>query len=59
MHHYHIEFPFGGLLQKLPKDRTPGDGLNKGRATFFAVDLDWFPASILAQLIEQALLGIE
>jgi hypothetical protein len=54
-----IEESFGGIVKKLAEGWTFRNSFDVSGLTFFPVDFDSFPASILAELLEKVFLGIE
>jgi len=54
-----IEESFGGIVKKLAEGWAFRNSFDVSGLTFFPVDFDSFPASILAELLEKVFLGIE
>jgi len=47
------------LIKELPKDWAAGNGIDMGGFPFFTVNMEWLPAPVLAEFIEEPLLGIQ
>jgi len=54
-----VELAPSGVLQQLPEYGAPGNGFHVGRPPFLAIDPDDLPASVLAEFMEEAPLGIQ
>jgi hypothetical protein len=54
-----IKFMMGNIIKEFTEDRAAGNGIDVGRLTFFAVNMKWLPAPVLAEFIEEPLLGIQ
>src|SRR5208283_5297999 len=54
-----IKFMAGDVIKQFPKDWPAGDGIDVGRLPFFAVNMEWLPAPVFAEFIEEPLLGIQ
>jgi hypothetical protein len=54
-----IKLMASDVIEQSPKDWAAGDGVDVGRLPFFTVNMEWLPAPVLAEFIEEPLLGIQ
>jgi hypothetical protein len=54
-----IKLVTGNVIEQLPEDRTAGNGIDMCRFSFFTVNMQWLPSPVLAEFIEEPLLGIQ
>jgi hypothetical protein len=55
----HIKFMPGDIIEQFPEDWAAGNGIDVGRLTFFTVNMEWLPAPVFAEFMEEPLLGIQ
>ena len=59
MDYHHVELALGRVVKELLKHWSLGDDVGVSAATFLTVDLQRFPATAPAQLVEKTLLRIQ
>src|SRR5208283_1582459 len=49
----------GDVIKQFTKDWAAGNGIDMGGFPFFTVNMQWLPAPVLAEFMEEPLLGIQ
>jgi hypothetical protein len=49
----------GDVIKQFTEDRTAGNGIDVSGLTFFAINMEWLPAPVLAEFLKEPRLGIQ